>query len=125
LTRDSKSITIMDFSGCANFVGSGTGQKAGFGKNDLEAVVLRKFSAVYQVKSWLRLQGIQARLSGSGSCLFAEAGSPVDAQLAIDELLAKMQSGKAVPGSQLDVPLEAAFVCDGLQQHPLVDWLCD
>lgn len=142
LTRDSETVKITDFSGCINFVGSesevqnslfervimrnsASWSGNGFGKNDLEAVVLRKFAAVNQVKSWLSMQGVIARLSGSGACLFAETDTPESAQLASKELLAKMQSGNEMPSFRLGVSLESIHACDGIQFHPLKDWVSD
>lgn len=142
LTRDSEMVKITDFSGCINFVGSEAAtspdkhsgpqvdnmhlwRKAGFGKNDLEAVVLKKFSAVNQVKSWLVSQGVLVRLTGSGSCLFAEMQTPECAQLAAKELIAKMQSSNATPAVGCGVPIKAVHVCDGLDVHPLKDWVSD
>ncbi|AWB34347.1 4-(cytidine 5'-diphospho)-2-C-methyl-D-erythritol kinase [Orrella marina] len=142
LTRDSETVKITDFSGCINFVGSGNTVQnrlsdgvimrnktiwsgSGFGKNDLEAVVLRRFAAVHRVKSWLSTLGVEARLSGSGSCLFAEADTPESAQLASEELLAKMQSGNEISNFKLGGSLKSVHVCDGLQFHPLKDWVSD
>lgn len=142
LTRDSETVKITDFSGCINFIGTENAGNAdlseratiakssnqltrGFGKNDLEAVVLRKFAAVDQVKFWLSMQGVQARLSGSGSCLFAETNTPESAQLASEKLLAKMQSGNERSSDELVVPLSSIHPCDGLQCHPLRSWVSD
>jgi len=123
LTRDSENVKITDFSGCINFIGSeSAGGSSGFGSNDLEAVVLKKFAAVRQVKYWLASHGLQTRLSGSGSCLFAEAGSPGCAQLALENLIVKMQSDKEMPDQQLGLSLESVHICDGLWQHPLRSW---
>ena len=124
LTRDSENVKITDFSGCINFVGSESAGIRGFGTNDLEAVVLKKFAAVRQVKYWLASQGFQTRLSGSGSCLFAEAGTPDGAQLALESLIGKMQSVKEeMPRQMLGASLESVHVCDGLFQHPLKSWV--
>lgn len=143
LTRDSERVKIADFSGCIKFVGSTSGliseksvatkdwrssgsqEKTGFGSNDLEAVVLRKFVEVGQVKYWLSSLGIDTRLSGSGSCLFAEADNPEKAMLASEELLAKMRAVRKSSSFEPDVPLESIHICDGLQVHPLRDWVND
>ncbi len=123
LTRDTENVKITDFSGCINFIGCETAGVSGFGSNDLEVVVLKKFSAVRQVKYWLASQGLQTRLTGSGSCLFAEAGSPERAQLALEKLIVKMQSDKEMPDQMLGASLESVHVCDGLSQHPLKYWV--
>jgi len=58
LTRNSKTIKISGFSG-------------GFGRNDLEPVVSRRHPEVARHLEWLRQFG-DARMSGSGACVFAE-----------------------------------------------------
>ena len=89
LTRDSKTVTI---SGCSE----------GFGRNDLEPVVCRQFPVVAAHLSWLKEFG-DARMSGSGACVFAEF--PTESQAR--SVLAKMP--KEMRG----------FVASGLARHPL------
>lgn len=62
LTRDSKSVKIMDFSHNGVLVG-------GFGKNDLQPVACRMFPQVADALDWLGNHG-GARMTGSGSCVF-------------------------------------------------------
>jgi 4-diphosphocytidyl-2-C-methyl-D-erythritol kinase len=57
LTRNSQTIKISSF-------------LAGFGRNDLEPVVCRRHAEVAAHLEWLRQFG-DARLSGSGACVFA------------------------------------------------------
>jgi 4-diphosphocytidyl-2-C-methyl-D-erythritol kinase len=57
LTRNSAKTTIRGF------------LKAG-GRNDCEAVVSRRFPEVARALSWLAARG-DARLTGTGSCVFA------------------------------------------------------
>jgi 4-diphosphocytidyl-2-C-methyl-D-erythritol kinase len=57
LTRNSLPITITDF-------------VAGAGGNDCEAVVYRRYPEVAAAASWLAQFG-QARLTGTGACVFA------------------------------------------------------
>ena len=91
LTRDSKTVTISSFSN-------------GFGRNDLEPVVCRNYPVVAAHLSWLKEFG-DARMSGSGACVFAEF--PAESQAR--SVLAKMP--KELRG----------FVASGLARHPLAE----
>ncbi len=57
LTRDTPRITIHDF-------------LAGNGHNDFEAIVRRQYPPINEALNWLTQFGL-ARLTGSGSCIFA------------------------------------------------------
>ena len=59
LTRDTKPVKIADFSAAPD----------GFGKNDLQAVVVKHFPAVANAIEWLGAHG-DARMTGSGACVF-------------------------------------------------------
>ena len=72
LTRDSSAITIRDF--------LLTG-----GRNDCEAVVRRRFPAVAEALDWLA-QFAPARLTGTGSCVFAAMPDEVRAREALERL---------------------------------------
>ena len=120
LTRNTDRVKIADFSGADRFVGS-TNVESGFGRNDLEPVVKRLLPVVSDAMSWVREQGFSVRLSGSGSCFFAELDSPADAQLARAGLTAKME--KTSDG--VTAVIEEVFACDGLPWHPLMHWLTD
>lgn len=89
LTRDSKPITI-------------TGFVAGDARNDCLPVVLRRFEAVKDAFAWLAQRGT-ARLTGTGSCIFAA----FDDRAAADAVLAE------VPASL------SAFVARGCNRSPL------
>jgi len=89
LTRDSKIVTISGFS-------------EGFGRNDLEPVVCRSYPVVAAHLAWLKEFG-DARMSGSGACVFAEF--PTEAQAL--SVLASMPKGMH------------GFVAAGLSRHPL------
>ena len=77
LTRDTKLVTITDFSG----------RLPGFGKNDLQAVAVRAFKPVADALKWLSDFG-DARMTGSGACVFAVFASESDA----DETLRRVPS---------------------------------
>ncbi|HEY9381438.1 MAG TPA: 4-(cytidine 5'-diphospho)-2-C-methyl-D-erythritol kinase [Burkholderiales bacterium] len=88
LTRDSKPLKITSFF-------------AGLGRNDLEPVVRNKFPQVAQALDWLKTYG-GARMSGSGSSVFAAFENEVEARAVLKE-----------------VPREwRGFVAQGLNRHP-------
>jgi 4-diphosphocytidyl-2-C-methyl-D-erythritol kinase len=89
LTADTKSIKISSFS-------------AGLGRNDLEPVVCRRYPIVAAHLAWLR-EFADARLSGSGACVFAEFAGESQAR----QVFARVPSGMR------------GFVAAGLDRHPL------
>jgi 4-diphosphocytidyl-2-C-methyl-D-erythritol kinase len=79
---------------------------SGLGRNDLEAVVTARYPAVAAPLAWLKSRVPEARMTGSGACVFAEFRTEAEA-LAL----------------QSEVPGELrGFVTRGLDQHPLADW---
>ena len=72
LTRDSPETTI------SGFLSSG-------GRNDCEPVVRRRYPAVSAALDWVtaRASGGRARLTGTGSCVFAAFGSDAEARAAL------------------------------------------
>ena len=74
----------------------------GVGDNDLQAVAVARFPAVAEHLRWLAGHG-EARMSGSGACVFAEFASQQAAQTVIGELPATM----------------VGWVAAGLERHPL------
>ena len=94
LTRNTEPLKMEDFSarqGSERFT------------NDLERVVTARYPVVSQYLEWLRERAGQARMTGSGACVFAEFERREDAQAVARELPAAMQG----------------FVAQGLQKHPL------
>jgi 4-diphosphocytidyl-2-C-methyl-D-erythritol kinase len=89
LTRNTNAITIAAFS-------------VGQGHNDLEAVVCRRYPQVARHLEWLHRYG-DARMTGSGACVFCAFASEQQARRAIQELPADMRG----------------FVARGLDRHPL------
>jgi len=77
LTRNSKTIKISGFS-------------AGFGTNDLEPVVCRRYPDVAAHLEWLRRFG-DARMSGSGACVFAEFATEREARSVHSKMPADMR----------------------------------
>ena len=100
LTRDTEPLKMEDFSaqppGRLTFA-----TKDGF-RNDLEAVVSERYPAVREHLEWLR-QHADARMTGSGACVFAA----FDGREPAERVLARL------PGSM------KGFVAQGLEQHPL------
>lgn len=92
LTRDTEALKMEDFSAHAG---------EGFG-NDLEGVVFGRHPAVREHFEWLRARGA-ARMTGSGSCVFAAYDHREEAQRVIDELPAGMNG----------------FVAHGISRHPM------
>ena len=93
LTRPSKGIKIPPF-------------LWGQGKNDLEAAVVARYPDVAASLAWLRKHRAQARMTGSGACVFAEFETEAEAR--------SLQSD--LPGGM------RGFVARGLERHPLYDF---
>jgi 4-diphosphocytidyl-2-C-methyl-D-erythritol kinase len=93
LTRDTKRLKIPPF-------------LSGQGRNDLEAIAVRRHPEIAQHLAWLRARSPQARMSGSGACVFAELPRQADALALLAQLPAAMRG----------------FVAGGLERHPLHDW---
>jgi len=98
LTRNTNAITIAAFS-------AGPGYVSGhnfIGRNDLEPVVVRRYPQVARSLEWLRRYG-DARMTGSGACVFCAFGSEAQAARVLSELPEGMRG----------------FVARGLERHPL------
>lgn len=78
---------------------------SGQGQNDLEPVVTARYPEVAAQLAWLRQHRPQARMTGSGACVFAEFGSESEARALHTQL----------PGGM------NGFVAQGLERHPLHD----
>jgi len=99
LTRSTTPVTIRAFS-------EGCDPSGALGRNDLEAVVCRRYPQVADHLKWLRRFG-PAALTGSGACVFCPFDSETLARSALDQLPAGIQG----------------FVAEGLSQHPLLHWM--
>jgi 4-diphosphocytidyl-2-C-methyl-D-erythritol kinase len=89
LTRNSKTVKISSFS-------------AGFGRNDLEPVVCRRHAQVAAHLAWLKQYG-DARVTGSGACVFAEFATEREARSVLSGMPADIRG----------------FAVRGLDRHPL------
>ena len=78
----------------------------GRGQNDLERIVTARFPVVAASLAWLRERSPQARMTGSGACVFAEFATEAEAR-AIQSQMPRGMDG---------------FVAQGLDRHPLYDW---
>jgi 4-diphosphocytidyl-2-C-methyl-D-erythritol kinase len=79
----------------------------GLGRNDLEPVVARRHPEIAAHLDWLRARRGEARMTGSGACVFAEFAEEREAR----DVQAALPEGMR------------GFVTRGLDRHPLHDWV--
>jgi 4-diphosphocytidyl-2-C-methyl-D-erythritol kinase len=92
LTRESKPLKMAPF-------------LSGQGRNDLEPVAVRRYPEIAERLAWLRKRNPQARMTGSGACVFAEFPRQDEAAAALGALPAGWRG----------------FVARGLDRHPLYE----
>jgi 4-diphosphocytidyl-2-C-methyl-D-erythritol kinase len=90
LTRNTKAITISDFS--RRHVESN--DLIGFGKNDLQDVAARLFPPVAEAIEWLGGYGA-ARMTGSGSCVFCAFSTEQETEQVLKQVPARWKAWKA------------------------------
>ena len=90
LTRNTKAITISDFS--RRHVESN--DLIGFGKNDLQDVAARLFPPVAEAIEWLGGYGA-TRMTGSGSCVFCAFSTEHEAEQVLKHVPARWRAWKA------------------------------
>lgn len=95
LKRDSGAATILDFAA----------DHFGFGHNDLQPVAEALYPDVKKARNWLESLGLHAKMTGSGSAVFAQTEQT-------DNLIAENCDWKV-------------RVCESLAVHPLKEWLAD
>lgn len=83
LTRNTKVVRIADFSTHLPV----------YGKNDLQAVAARAFPPVADALEWLSDHG-DARMTGSGACVFAAFASESDADAVLRQVPSRWRSWK-------------------------------
>jgi 4-diphosphocytidyl-2-C-methyl-D-erythritol kinase len=111
LTRNTKATKMSDFSAAADPVPQTlrergeTGTPVLFGANDLEAVARRRFPVIDQVLAHLARFGV-ARMTGSGSAVFAMTANDDLARAAVADLPEDWRG----------------WVVRGLAEHPLSAW---
>ncbi len=97
LTRNSPSIKVSDFQQYPE----------GSWKNDLQPVAVELFPEILTALDWLNAYG-NARMTGSGSCVFCACQSEHEAQEIVRQLPGKPWKG---------------WIAKSLNAHPLADWL--
>ncbi|MGE3348508.1 MAG: 4-(cytidine 5'-diphospho)-2-C-methyl-D-erythritol kinase [Ramlibacter sp.] len=108
LKRDSRTAIISGFAANsngefgANPEGGFASDPFGFGHNDLQPVAQRLCPAVTQALKWLESQGLEGRMTGSGSAVFAQMRQDMALQTAPAEWEVR--------------------TCGNLEVHPLVGW---
>ena len=102
LTRDTKPVRIADFSIAPN----------GFGKNDLQEVAIASHAPIADAIKWLGQFG-DARMTGSGACVFCAFANERQADAALAATLAKALMFDATPVRW------KAWKAKALTQHPL------
>ncbi len=101
LKRDSEPAIISGFAADA------FGHVFNYGRNDLQAVAQKLCPGVTQALEWLASQGLNGRMTGSGSAVFAHLPAE-NANNALKMFL-------PAPGLQVRL-------CSGLDVHPLMGW---
>jgi len=81
LTRNTKPVRIADFS---RHLSSRTDMSE-FGENDLQAVATHLFAPVAEAVNWLKQFG-DARMTGSGACVFCAFSSEREADLVVSQI---------------------------------------
>jgi 4-diphosphocytidyl-2-C-methyl-D-erythritol kinase len=94
LTRNTEPLKMEDFSARPRLLRFA---------NDLEPVVTVRYPVVEAHLEWLRSRAAEARMTGSGACVFAEFDSRADAEAVSSQLPPSMKG----------------FVAQGLVEHPL------
>jgi 4-diphosphocytidyl-2-C-methyl-D-erythritol kinase len=100
LTRNTKPTKIADFSAAVGLL-----PQTLFGANDLEPVARRRFPEIEQALAHLQRHG-PARMTGSGSAVFAPMASSDEARNALAECTPQWQR----------------WAVRGLSEHPLAAW---
>ena len=95
LKRDSKAAIISDFA-AKNF---------DFGQNNLQSVAEGICPSIKKARSWLESKGLHARMTGSGSAVFAANKQAINCQHSSENWIVKD--------------------CKSLLDHPLAGWATD
>ena len=106
LTRDTKAVRIADFSRAP----------IGFGKNDLQEVAAALHAPIAAAIAWLGRFG-EARMTGSGACVFCAFGSEANADAAVTATRAMIAGAAGEVANQAEQ--WQAWKAKALKQHPL------
>ena len=96
LKRDTKTATMLGFAANDN------GRVYGFGRNDLQPVAEKLCPSMVQSLDWLTAHGLQGRMTGSGSAVFAQ-----------------MPNEMMISDAPGDWQIRQ---CGNLEVHPLAGW---
>jgi len=96
LKRDTQTATML------GFAANDKGHVYGYGRNDLQPVAEKLCAPLVQSLDWLAAQGLQGRMTGSGSAVFAE--------VLHDSMIPAAPSGWMIKK------------CKNLEAHPLAGW---
>lgn len=112
LTRNTPSVKISVFADWQ------TGQSGFFGRNDLADVVYRRYPGIARAAQRFSESGLAVRLTGSGSCLFAELDDLSEARVHQQKIIGKIPCCDDGRGD-----FKAVWACAGLHEHPLRYWI--
>ena len=118
LVRDSEAATLESFAANARQ----SIIQPGFGRNDLQAAAEAECAQVLDAAALLDRQFGNSRMTGSGSAVFARAGSGTEPSALMSKEMSKEMSTN-MPGE-----LPAGWIgrmCRSLNDHPLVGWAAD
>jgi len=108
LKRDTEAVILLgSLDGDAGITAFCTG----YGRNDLQPPAQDRCPEVAQAARWLETHFGNSRMTGSGSAVFARAGTA-------DTPVAMFPTAEMPPGW-------VGRMCRGLEQHPLVGWATD
>lgn len=126
LTRDEKPITMMFFTDWQVKFWQAKDDNPYFGRNNLESVAFSLYPDLKNLKQGLQNLKLNARMTGSGSCLFVECRDKQSAkigQVEIDRNSSKIDFSGSAETSGGKLLVEQTWVCSGLQDHPLRYWI--
>ena len=107
LVRDSEAAILASFAAIDRLVAS---TLVGFGKNDLQAAAEAECAQVVEAATLVHRRFGNSRMTGSGSAVFARAGTGHEPQAAMP--------GELEPGW-------TGRMCRSLSEHPLMGWSAD
>jgi 4-diphosphocytidyl-2-C-methyl-D-erythritol kinase len=116
LGRDTRPVILAGFLAGAGTGASGTDcSQAAWGSNDLQPVAEEQYPEVAQAARWIQQRFGNSRMTGSGSAVFASAGTG-DQPAAMDSAANASKNLEGLP------PDWVGRMCRSLDAHPLVRW---
>lgn len=126
LTRDEKPITITFFTDWQEKFWQAKDSDPYFGRNNLESVAFNLYPNLLLLKQGLQSLKLNARMTGSGSCLFVECRDKQSAMkglFEIDRNSSKIDFSGSEESNSGKLLVDQTWVCSGLQDHPLRYWI--